>query len=106
MRAFILPLAAALLAAPALAEDAPQLRVSYADLDLSTREGAARLERRVAAAAKVVCGVADTRDIAMQTKTRACRKAALASAQAPMRQAVLAARAERQFAGLRNTAAR
>jgi UrcA family protein len=44
-------------ATPTLPSDAPQSRVvRFADLDLNTREGAVVLYRRIAAAARAVCG--------------------------------------------------
>ena len=54
--------AAATLTTPAAAADivvAPEqvtVRISYADLDLATAQGRARLEDRVAGAARSICG--------------------------------------------------
>jgi UrcA family protein len=59
MHHFIFSLAAAaLLAAPALAADpgARTAKVRHADLDLSTAQGRATLNRRIAAATEAVCG--------------------------------------------------
>jgi UrcA family protein len=105
MRALVFTLTAALLAAPAVAQDAPQMRVSYADLDLTTAAGAARLDRRIEAAADAMCRAGDGRDLVMNMKARACAKAAIASAEAPVREALAAARSERQLASLKDTAA-
>lgn len=78
-------LAAACLVVPAAA--APQSRsvaVRIADLDLSTRAGAARLERRVHRAAVMLCGTASGFDLTGQNDARRCvadaRRTALASA--------------------------
>ena len=51
--------AATLLAAPAAA--APSVGVKYADLDLSTRAGQQKLERRIDSAARSVCGMDEIR---------------------------------------------
>lgn len=59
MLKFIAPLAAAvavLAASPVLAgQDAPTTRVEYKDLDLSTKQGRATLDRRIEQAARSVC---------------------------------------------------
>lgn len=76
MRTATFSLAAAALAiAPAVsAEDAPRTTgVSYADLDLSTEEGVAELDRRIDAAAKQVCGVDDV-NVGTRIMTRESRK--------------------------------
>ncbi len=51
--------AALLLAAPAAGAAPAQVRVSYADLDLSTRAGVTTLDRRLQGAVRRVCGFAD-----------------------------------------------
>lgn len=78
--------AGALRAAPALAE-APssdvQTYVSYvktADLDLSSERGQRTLDRRVAQAAREVCGTASDVDLVGQNKARECRETAVAKA--------------------------
>lgn len=61
---------AALAAAPiahAAEPEARSARVTYADLDLTTKEGLAELDRRVSRAAAVVC---DLNDITVGTRIR------------------------------------
>jgi UrcA family protein len=78
--------AGALRAAPALAEPASgevQTYVSYvktADLDLSSQGGQRTLDRRVAQAAREVCGTPSDVDLAGQNKARECREEAIAKA--------------------------
>ena len=47
--------------------------VSYADLDLATADGVARLDRRIAAAVATACGTASGVDLAGQNDVRRCR---------------------------------
>ena len=88
--------AGALRAAPALAEPASgeiQTYVSYvktADLDLVGQSGQRTLDRRVAQAAREVCGVPSDVDLVGQNKARECREDAIAKASSD-RDAVLAA---------------
>ena len=88
--------AGALRAAPALAEPASgeiQTYVSYvktADLDLVSQSGQRTLDRRVAQAAREVCGVPSDVDLVGQNKARECREDAIAKASSD-RDAVLAA---------------
>lgn len=67
-------LAAAVTASPVFAKPiAPQVRVvSYADLDLSSAAGQARLERRIQAAVRDVCGEANSADLARRQSAREC----------------------------------
>ena len=51
--------AAAVFAAPAAAETA--VAVKYADLDLSTRAGQEKLDRRIDSAARAACGMDEVR---------------------------------------------
>ena len=88
--------AGALRAAPALAEPASsevQTYVSYvktADLDLSSQGGQRTLDRRVAQAAREVCGTPSDVDLVGQNKARECREDAIAKASSE-RDAMLAA---------------
>ena len=88
--------AGALRAAPALAEPASgetQTYVSYvktADLDLSSKRGQRALDRRVAQAAREVCGIPSDVDLVGQNKARECRADAVAKATGE-RDALLAA---------------
>ncbi len=67
-------LAAAITASPVFAKPiSPEVRVvSYADLDLSSREGRIRLERRINAAVQDVCGDAPTFDLARRRAVQEC----------------------------------
>jgi UrcA family protein len=83
----LLAIAAATLVAPSpsLAQsDAPSVRVAYRDLDLSTASGRDGFERRLAAAVRRVCPVADGRDLAGLEVTRKC----IAETQASVKPAV------------------
>jgi len=65
-------------AAPA--QDAPQVVVSYGDLDLSSSEGARELYKRIAFAAGEVCPYANAREIGQIALNRSCRNAAISRA--------------------------
>jgi UrcA family protein len=81
-------------AAPALAQPAnTELAVSLvptADLDLSTGKGQRQLERRLATAAREVCGGASVADLEGTNEVRQCRDEVLARARTD-RDALLAA---------------
>jgi UrcA family protein len=76
-------------AGPALAAPpapAAQTRiVGYADLDLSSAAGRARLDRRVDAAVRAVCGRAAPIDLNGLAQVQACRDETLADATAQYR---------------------
>jgi UrcA family protein len=55
--------------------------VAYGDLDLTSRAGAAALERRVNAAARQVCDFGDERSLMARAEAEACRAEALATAE-------------------------
>ena len=71
---------------PAAAADilvAPEritVRVSYADLNIASAEGRARLEGRVAGAARSICGSYFPADLETAVLVKACRADAVASA--------------------------
>lgn len=67
-------LTAAVSASPAAAKRiAPEVRtVHYADLDLSSIAGRARLNRRIEAAVREVCGEAPSFDLARRQAVRQC----------------------------------
>lgn len=67
-------LAAAVTASPVFATPiAPEVRiVTYADLDLSSAAGRARLDRRIEAAVREVCGEASSFDLARRRAVREC----------------------------------
>ena len=97
---FVLAIASAIItaglikAAPALAETpAPNVNVSYvqtADLNLASEGGQRALDRRLAQAAREVCGTASDSDLVGQNKARECRDEAIARA-ASERDSLLAA---------------
>lgn len=68
-------LASAVTASPVFAKAVtPGVRVvSYADLDLSSRAGRARLEQRINAAVRDVCGEAPAFDLARRRAVAECR---------------------------------
>lgn len=66
--------------------------VSYADLNLVTEAGASKLERRIAVAARTVCQIEDSRELALANATSTCRGQAVADAQPQFRAALAAAR--------------
>jgi len=85
-----LPALAALLAASALvaptvgqAAETNSVRVSYADLNLTSDFGRNSLQNRIAFAAETVCGPADHRDVPFTQKVRECRTATIADVQVP-----------------------
>jgi UrcA family protein len=65
--------------AAAGSDSAPQLTVRYADLDLNTEDGAAKLLRRINFAATRVCPEA-SHDLRLAALARECRAAATARA--------------------------
>jgi UrcA family protein len=90
-----LPALAALAIASALivptvseAAETDSVRVSYADLDLSSDLGRTSLQGRIAHAAEVVCGPADHRDLPFTQRVRECRKGTIADAQPAYQAAV------------------
>lgn len=101
MKAITIIIASALItgiaikAAPALAEQAPaEINVSLvqtADLDLSTEAGRRQLDRRLASAAREVCGTASDADLEGKNEVRQCRDEVLAKAHAERIQIMAAA---------------
>ena len=68
---------------PAAAQDADGVAVSYADLNLASPAGRAVLDRRIAAAARQVCGNYLITELKWAEMSRACRAEVTASAQLP-----------------------
>ena len=68
------------------------VRVSYADLNLASAPGERTLERRIAGAARIVCEIEDSRELALANATNACRGDAVAGARPQFEAAVAAAR--------------
>lgn len=74
------------------AETTNSVRVSYADLNLASQTGASVLERRIASAARVVCEIEDSRELALAQATNLCRNQAISDAQPAFHAALIAAR--------------
>ena len=68
------------------------VRVSYADLNLASEQGQNSLVRRMAFAARTVCEVEDSRELALAAATNSCRSDAIEAAQPQYEAAVRAAR--------------
>ena len=62
------------------APDQPQVVVHFADLDLSSSQGAAVLYRRLRTAAETVCAPLDGRDLERHMRFEACEQSALSRA--------------------------
>lgn len=96
-KAFIASVAAGvatLALTPAHAEmGAPHsVTVSFADLDLNSSAGKARLERRIATAAREVCGPVDQLSYSDRRSNEACKQDAIARAGRAMVEVVANAR--------------
>ena len=74
----------------------PQVRVTYADLNLNQPAGAATLYARIAGAAARVCPEVDSRNLLGQARRKACRAEAIRRAVA----SVSAAELTRYYAGV------
>ena len=74
------------------AAESNSVRVSYADLNLGSAPGQHVLQRRIAGAARTVCVIEDSREVALRRATNGCRGDAIASAQPAYEAAVAAAR--------------
>jgi len=70
----------AALSTAARAEEAPQVHVSYADLNLNSEAGATVLFRRIHAAADQVCEVPNMPDLGSLSRAKACTDHAIAVA--------------------------
>ncbi|WP_067732191.1 UrcA family protein [Novosphingobium naphthalenivorans] len=100
------PIAAALLGlalttAPALAAEKTQVRVEYADLDLTTPEGQRTLERRLDIAARDACGMDEqaTGSRLASPRARSCYKQATARAKDVMATAIDNANSDSRLGG-------
>ena len=74
------------------ADEPISVRVSYADLNLATNPGQQVLHRRIAFAAKVVCGPADSVNLGFAIAVTECRNETIADAQPAFDAAVASAR--------------
>lgn len=59
------------------------VRVSYADLNIASAEGRAVLDRRIAGAARTICGTFFPADLDAAALVKDCREDAIASARLP-----------------------
>jgi UrcA family protein len=75
-------------ALPCSAQEETSVTVKYADLNLSSKEGAQAFERRIAQAVDEVCGSAGVLDLADYAAVRSCRVKAWAGARPQMAQAI------------------
>ena len=62
------------------ADEAPQMLVKYADLNVNSSAGAARLYQRIRLAADRVCELPGERDLAVLAKEKDCARQAIAQA--------------------------
>lgn len=78
-------LAAAITASPVLAKPiAPTVRtISYADLDLTSAAGRTRLDRRIEAVIRDLCGDAQSVDLSRRRAVRECRVETRANVRLP-----------------------
>jgi len=84
--------AAVILVVPTVSQAAGSnsVRVSYADLNLASESGRHVLQGRVAFAARVVCEIEDSRELALATATNDCRNDAVQRARPAYEAAVRA----------------
>lgn len=75
------------------AAESNSVRVSYADLNLASSLGRHTLQKRIAGAARTVCEIEDSRELALATATNICRGESIARAQPAFDAAVAASRA-------------
>jgi len=80
---FALAAVAAVTAVPAAANTGSTRIVRYADLDLGSAIGRSRLDQRLQAAARDLCGTAAHRDLGGATAVRECTTATLAQIARP-----------------------
>jgi UrcA family protein len=74
------------------ADEPNSMTVSYADLNLASKNGQFTLQRRIVSAAKDVCVYEETIDLHFGTLVRTCRSGAIAGAEPAYQAAVAAAR--------------
>jgi UrcA family protein len=75
-------------ATPASAQNEDRAAVSIAGLDLSNPADAARLDHRLRAAARAVCGPDQGNDLRIHRQTMACEKSAMARARSDVQVAL------------------
>ncbi|SMF78465.1 UrcA family protein [Allosphingosinicella indica] len=98
---FLLALTGAAVTAPASAQLAaqPSLVVLTVDLDLTSANGRARLDQRIARAVREVCGHPSDADAEGRSKVRECRDATLAAISEQRAIAIAAAERPVRLAG-------
>ena len=74
------------------AQETASMSVSYADLNLGSSIGQHRLQTRIVGAAKIVCVIEDSRELALAAATKDCRSDAVARAQPAFEAAVASAK--------------
>jgi UrcA family protein len=62
-------------------DTAPSLTVRYGDLDLTTQRGVASLHHRIVNAARQVCPLPDSMNLAQLARARACQNQAIERAE-------------------------
>ncbi len=80
---------------PAMAQGAEAVTISYANLNLANAAGRAVLDRRIAAAARQVCGQYLITELKWAEMSRECRVEVTASAQLPGRPQLASLRVSR-----------
>jgi UrcA family protein len=73
------------------AQESNSVRVSFADLNLASDLGQYTLQRRITVAARTVCEIEDSRELALASATKVCRNDAIASARPAYEAAVASA---------------
>jgi len=94
-------LAASVATPPILAQgpvEAPTAHVSYADLNLRTEEGVAKLDRRIHRAVTRLCAAEGIAALRARVQIRKCRETASLRAQPQKLQAIAAARRAPNYA--------
>jgi UrcA family protein len=74
------------------AAESVSMRVSYADLNLTSAEGSQALQHRIAIAARVVCGYEESKLYDVVIATKACRSGAIEGARPAYEAALASAR--------------
>ncbi len=94
----VLAIAAVPAAGNAAGLHAPSIKVDHRDLDLTSEQGQATLQRRIAHAAEVACAPAEKRRLSERSEYLACREAAAVAGTQKFEAVVAAATANKQVA--------
>jgi UrcA family protein len=76
-----------------LGQEPIRVAISYADLNLATSQGRNRLDRRIYAAARKICGPADSSAERLRYRVKRCRQSIRSSAAADRAYAIQKAKA-------------